>query len=84
MVQKLFKIIFHKKISFQFQKVSPLETKKAKAKQFDKLSGSSYLSLRSLCNLQQALLEIVYFWHSNGNVQLIRDTRNTSDFHAGT
>ena len=37
-------------------------------------SKFSLLSLRSLCNLQQASLEIVYFWHSNGNHYLIRDT----------
>jgi len=53
-------------------------------KQFDMLAGSHYLSLRSLCNLQQAWLEIIHFWQSNGNPYLIRNTRNKSDFHAGT
>jgi len=48
------------------------------------LAGSHHLSLRSLCNLQQAWLEIIHFWHSNGNPHLIRNTRNKSDFHAGT
>ena len=48
------------------------------------LAGSHYLLLRSLCNLQQAWLEIAYFWQSNGNQYLIRNTRNNSDFHAGT
>jgi len=48
------------------------------------LVGSYYLSLRSLCKLQKAWLEIVYFSHSNGNLYSICNTRNNSDFHAGT
>jgi len=48
------------------------------------LAGSHYLSPRSLCNLQQAWLEIVHFWHSNGNLYLMRKTRNNLDFQAGT
>ena len=27
--------------------------------------------------------ELFYFWHSNGNLYLIRNTRKNSDFHAG-
>jgi len=48
------------------------------------LAGSHYLSLRSLCNLQQAWLEIAYFWHSIGNPYEIRNTSNKSEIHTGT
>jgi len=34
--------------------------------------------------MQPAGLEFVHFWHSNGNLYSIRNTRNNSDFQAGT
>ena len=42
------------------------------------------VTLSSLCNRQQAWLEIVHCWNSNRNLYLICNTRNKSDFHAGT
>ena len=79
------KYFFTNKFRFNFTKCHLLiRNEKNEEYKFEMLAGSHYLSLRSLCNLQQTWLEIVYFWHSNGNLHLICNTRNKSDFHAGT
>jgi len=39
-------------------------------KYFDMLAVSQYSPQRSLCNLQQAWLEIVHLWRSDGNLYL--------------
>jgi len=47
------------------------------------LAGSHYLSQRSFYNLHK-LDSKLYNFDTNGNLYLICNTRNKSDFHAGT